>query len=151
MSWRFIDKHFAIFREFLEKNNFTIKEKLFSPKVFGDAYVILESSNTEIRLTKDRSMTSVEMRGKFKENSIWFNLDTILEFMDFTEHMKYDDYWEYLLWLNQLLTGLEKKYMEIQGILNSPESLERLELFREKKGKRLEEELFIRIRNQQVK
>lgn len=94
MSWRFIDKHFTIFREFLEKNNFTIKEKLFSPKVFGDAYVILESSNTEIRLTKDRSMISVEMRGKFKENGTWYTLDTVLEFVDFIDHTKYDDYWE---------------------------------------------------------
>ena len=129
MNWRFIDKHFSIFRNFLEKNHFAIKEKLFSPKSFGNAYIVLVTSNIEIRLTKDRDRISVEMRGKFDEfdkNSKWSNLDTILEFIGFIDHTKYPDhldYSDYLLHLNQIVVGLEKKYMEIQKYLNSPEFL----------------------------
>jgi hypothetical protein len=153
MNWRFIDKHFYVFRDFLEKNHFTIKEKLYSPKVFGNAYAVLVSSNIEIKLVKDRDRISVEMRGWLEENSKWYGFGSILKLVGFTDHTKYVDhleYSDYLLHLNQLTIGLEKKYVEIQNCLNSPEFLERLNLYIEKEDKRLMEELLNRIKNKKM-
>ena len=118
--------------------------------------MVIGSTNAEIQLTKDRDRISVELRGKFEENSKWYDLASILELASFTEHLKYSNnsdysYSNYLLYLNQLKIGLEKKYIEIQVCLNSPKFLERLDLYIEKKSKQLYEELLIKVKNQQVK
>lgn len=107
MSELILEKMKHAFAFLVENHGFQVMEESYSPSTFGDAVIVLQSKQFELRIIRDRGQFFIDIRSSQIIDD-WHDLRRVLEFLNGSRSVFF------AFELNQLKDILKTNYDKLQ-------------------------------------